>query len=174
MNTRELETRGSKYDRLASQSLVTSLQQTIMEPAASELAAALESHGHRLRDVFPGTASSLVDLPSLAQTAIDSLGESQHLAHRKPSAWAHDSQSLQAFITLAHPLLLRASCQKAAGILATIQATQRINVLELQVQSQSELLQLQERRLEAQGRQIDALAGQVLIIHRTTLSPAHS
>ncbi|KAH9137698.1 hypothetical protein AeRB84_017696 [Aphanomyces euteiches] len=53
------------------------------------------------------------------------------------------------------------SQQLAAAVLTTAQAAQRVNVLEEQVGTQVNLIQLQESRLEAQGRQIDALDTQL-------------
>ncbi|KAH9118619.1 hypothetical protein LEN26_012000, partial [Aphanomyces euteiches] len=128
-----------------------------LDAATSELAAELSKHAQRVEEVFHGASCSLTDLPSLAHAAVDILVSSRHLLKRDARGWIQDSRTRQEFISVAHSLLLRHSQQLAAAVLTTAQAAQRVNVLEEQVGTQANLIQLQESRLEAQGRQIDAL-----------------
>ncbi|CAK4706743.1 unnamed protein product [Aphanomyces euteiches] len=132
-----------------------------LDAATSELATELSKHAQRVGEVFHGASCSLTDLPSLAHAAVDILVSSRHLLKRDARGWIQDSRTRQEFISVAHSLLLRHSQQLAAAVLTTAQAAQRINVLEEQVGTQANLIQLQESRLEAQGRQIDALDTQL-------------
>ncbi|CAK4632220.1 unnamed protein product [Aphanomyces euteiches] len=132
-----------------------------LDAATSELAAELSKHAQRVEEVFHGASCSLTDLPSLAHAAVDILVSSRHLLKRDARGWIQDSRTRQEFISVAHSLLLRHSQQLAAAVLTTAQAAQRVNVLEEQVGTQANLMQLQESRLEAQGRQIDALDTQL-------------
>ncbi|CAK4072561.1 unnamed protein product [Aphanomyces euteiches] len=138
--------------------------QAVLDTATSELATELENHAQRVKDVFHGASCSLTDLPSLAHAAVDILGNSQCLLRRSTREWIQDSKTRQEFITAAHPLLLRTGQQLAANVLATAQATQRVGVLEEQVGAQASLIQQQESRLDAQGRQIDALEAQLEVL----------
>ncbi|CAK4089742.1 unnamed protein product [Aphanomyces euteiches] len=136
--------------------------QAVLDTATSELATELENHAQHVKDVFHGASFSLTDLPSLAHAAVDILANSQCLLRRSTREWIQDSKTRQEFITDAHPLLLRTSQQLAANVLAT----QRVAVLEEQVGAQASLIQLQESRLDAQGRQIDALEAQLEVLSK--------
>ncbi|KAH9138405.1 hypothetical protein AeRB84_017270 [Aphanomyces euteiches] len=157
---------GSQSKQLTSQSDTMSAFQTALNTATAELATELENHAQRVVDVFHGASCSLTDLPSLAHAALDILANSQRLLRRGAREWIQDSRTRQEFITAAHPLLLRTGQQLAANVLATAQATQRVGVLEEQVGAQAGLIQLQESRLDAQGRQIDALEAQLKVLPR--------
>ncbi|CAK4355311.1 unnamed protein product, partial [Aphanomyces euteiches] len=134
-----------------------------LDAATSELATELSKHAQRVGEVFHGASCSLTDLPSLAHAAVDILVSSRHLLKRDARGWIQDSRTRQEFISVAHSLLLRHSQQLASAVLTTAQAVQRINVLEEQVGTQANLIQLQESRLEAKGRQIDALDTQSFV-----------
>ncbi|KAF0735404.1 hypothetical protein Ae201684P_022347 [Aphanomyces euteiches] len=127
--------------------------QAVLDNATSVLATELENHAQRVKDVFHGASCSLTDLPSLAHAAVDILASSQDLLTRSTREWIQDSRTRQEFITTAHPLLLRTGQQLAANVLATAQATQRPYSTE-------------ECRLDAQGRQIDALEAQLEVLSK--------
>ncbi|KAH9078673.1 hypothetical protein Ae201684P_019750 [Aphanomyces euteiches] len=138
---------GSQSKQLTSQSDTMSAFQAALNTATAELATELENHAQRVVDVFHGASCSLTDLPSLAHAALDILANSQRLLRRGAREWIQDSRTRQEFITATHPLLLRTGQQRRERFgYGTSDPT--------------------ESRLDAQGRQIDALEAQLKVLSR--------